>query len=109
MQGFQQVDEAFHADPLKNRDEFLRHLDASLIKFREARVGARATALKWAAFVDYPSDLEVLRRIDVYMMTGTELIESFVDNVVNFHRGKPYLNQIHWERIFTPTKFTKGS
>jgi hypothetical protein len=33
------------------------------------------------------------------MATGTELIDKFVTNVVNFHYGKPYMDPVEWERI----------
>jgi hypothetical protein len=104
MQGYIEMDEAFRTDRLKNRPEFLDHFNAGFLKFQDARVSARDTALKYAELVDYPSDLETLRRLNVYMVTGTELIDKFITNIANFHCGKPYLKTVEWERIFSSYK-----
>jgi hypothetical protein len=108
LQGYVEMDEAFRLDRLKNPAEFFNRLNTGFSRFRDARLGARETALKYADLVDYPADLETLRRINVYMVTGTELIQKFVENVVNFQSGRPYLESVEWERIFSPYKQTKA-
>jgi hypothetical protein len=109
LQGYVEMDQAFRLDRLKNPEQFLNHLNAGFFSIRDARLSGHETALKYAELVDYPADLETLRRINVYMVTGTELIEKFVTNVVNFYYGKPYLETVEWERIFSPFKRQKMS
>jgi hypothetical protein len=106
MEGYIEMDRAFHVDRLSNAQEFLAHLSTAFARFHDARVSGRNTALKYTEILDYPSDLETLRRINVYMVTGTELIGRFVTNIVNFHHGKAYLEPVEWERIFSPYKTT---
>jgi outer membrane translocation and assembly module TamA len=48
------------------------------------------------------SDLGGLYRLDTFAVTGTELIAGFMRNIVNFHHGKPYLNRVEWEKVFSP-------
>lgn len=106
LQGYIEMDRAFRLDRLKNPTEFLSQLNTAFRRFHDATVSARDTALKYTQIVDYPSDLETLRRINVFMVTGTELIDKFVTNVVNFHYGKPYMGPVEWERIFSSFKTT---
>ena len=102
MEGILELDRAFKIDPLKGRDEFLRRLDGSLARFQNAGVLARYAARKWTEFADHVSDLGGLYRINLFMVTGTDLIAQFVQNIVNFHHGKPYLNRVAWEKVFSP-------
>jgi hypothetical protein len=59
-------------------------------------------ATKFAEVIDDPSDLGVLYRINVYMIDGTDIVEQFMQNIDNFHHGKPYLKPVPLERIFAP-------
>ena len=102
VEGYLELDRAFKIDPLKGRDEFLRRLDGSLARFQNAGVLARYAARKWTEFADHVSDLGGLYRINLFMVTGTDLIAQFVKNIVNFHHGKPYLNRVAWEKVFSP-------
>ena len=100
--GYVELDRAFKIDPLKRRAEFLQRLDGSLAKFQNAPVLARYAARKWTEVTDHVSDLGGLYRINLFMITGTDLIAKFVENIVNFHHGKPYLNRVAWEKVFSP-------
>ena len=101
VEGYLELDRAFKIDPLKGRDDFLRLLDGSLARFQNAGVLARYAARKWTEFADHVSDLGGLYRINLFMVTGTDLIAQFVQNIVNFHHGKPYLNRVAWEKVFS--------
>jgi hypothetical protein len=83
-----------------NRAEFMQKLDHSLEMFREAHRMALATATKFSEIIDDPSDLGVLYRINVYMIDGTDVVEKFMQNINDFHHGKPYLNPVPFEKIF---------
>ena len=63
---------------------------------------ARQSAQKWAELVDHASDLGVLYRMNGYMGVGTELVADFMENIYNFHHGKPYLKPVPWEKVFQP-------
>ncbi|MGO8735657.1 MAG: alpha-glucuronidase family glycosyl hydrolase [Terriglobia bacterium] len=82
--------------------EFMQRLDHSLEMFREAQRMATAMATKFAEVIDDPSDLGVLYRINVYMIDGTDIVVQFMQNIDNFHHGKPYLNPVPLEKVFAP-------
>jgi hypothetical protein len=96
-----QLDATFKLDPRTDHAAFIKGLRASLGMFRQANQTGWRTASKWAEFADYLSDLEVLRRINVYLITGTELVDDFMQDIDNFHEGRAYLAPIPWERIFS--------
>lgn len=85
----------------RNEEEFVRQLDACLIEFTHARQQGRGLAEKYAKIIDYPSDLGVLYRVNTWMVTGTELVEKFMQNIDNFHHGRDYLAPVDWGRVFT--------
>ena len=80
----------------------MQRLDHSLEMFREARRMSTAMATKFAEVIDDPSDLGVLYRINVYMIDGTDIAVQFMQNIDDFHHGKPYLNPVPLEKIFAP-------
>lgn len=102
LKGHLAVDAAFKIDPRSDHDAFLAKLKEAHRTFQAANQTAWRTGRKWAEFVDYPSDLEVLRRVNVFLITGTELVDGFMQNIVNFHEGKPYLAPVPWDRVFSP-------
>jgi len=95
-----EFDAAFRVRGAGNREEFMRQLDHSLEMFREAHRMSIATATKFAEIIDDPSDLGVLYRLNVYMIDGTDIVEQFMQNIDNFHHGKPYLNPVPLEKVF---------
>jgi hypothetical protein len=82
-----------------NREEFMRRLDHSMGMFQEAHRMALAMATKFSEIVDDPSDLGVLYRINVCMIDGTDVVQQFMQNIDDFHHGKPYLHPVPWEKI----------
>jgi hypothetical protein len=95
-----EFDAAFRARAAGNQDEFMQRLDHSMEMFREAHRMSIATARKFAEIIDDPSDLGVLYMDNVYMIDGTEIIEKFIQNVNDFHHGKPYMNDVPLEKVF---------
>jgi hypothetical protein len=77
-------------------------LDERLQKFLQAQRLALSSAGKWVARLDHVPDLGVLYRMNTFMVTGTELVVRFMENTVSFHRGKPYLKQVNWDKVFSP-------
>jgi hypothetical protein len=94
-----ELDAAFRARA-GNNAEFLQKLDHSLEMFREAHRMSIAMATKFSEIIDDPSDLGVLYRINVYMIDGTDVVLKFMQNIDDFHHGKPYLNPVPLEKIF---------
>ncbi|MGA3325674.1 MAG: alpha-glucuronidase family glycosyl hydrolase [Terriglobia bacterium] len=94
-----EFDAAFRARA-GNNAEFLQKLDHSLEMFREAHRMSIAMATKFSEIIDDPSDLGVLYRINVCMIDGTDVVEKFMQNIDDFHHGKPYLNPVPLEKIF---------
>jgi hypothetical protein len=92
-------DEAFR---LRKEDyaEFLKRLDASMVLFSEARRLGRQTMEKFAEIVDHPSDMGVLYRGNLFLITGLEMVEQTMRNIVNFHHGRPYTEPVEWSRIY---------
>jgi hypothetical protein len=95
-----EFDAAFRARP-ENRDEFVRKLDHSMEMFTEAHRMAIATGTKYAEIMDDPSDLGVLYRINIQMIDGTDVVQKFMQNIDDFHHGRPYLNPVPFEKMFT--------
>ena len=97
-----ELDAAFRARGAGKREEFLERLDRSLAMFRKAAGMARAMGSKFAEIIDDPSDVGVLYRINIFMVHGFDIVVGFMENIVNFHHGKPYLNPVPFEKVFSP-------
>jgi hypothetical protein len=97
---YAQLHSAFLFDPRTQREEFLKRLGASLQQFQEAHVLARSSARTFSEVVDNVSDLGVLWRLNTYGVAGTEQLAKFMENIHNYHHGKPYLNRVEWEKVF---------
>jgi hypothetical protein len=97
-----EFDAAFRARAAGNREEFMKLLDRSLETFQQSQRMARAMATKFAEIIDDPSDLGVLYRINVYMLDGTDIVGQFMQNINDFHHGKPYLNPVPLDKVFVP-------
>ena len=46
------------------------------------------------------SDLGVLYRANLFLVTGLELVEQTMKNIVNFHHGRHYTAPVAWEKIY---------
>ena len=99
-QAFADFDQAFRLDPRTQREEFLKRLDASLQQFKKAQFLARGNARTFAEVVDNVSDLGVLWRLNTYGVQGTEQVAKFMENIDDYHHGKPYLNPVGWDKVF---------
>ncbi len=93
-------DEAFRLRSQMPYTEFQRKLDASMALFTEARKKGRATTEKFAGFMDHDSDLGVLYRANLFLVTGMELVEQTMQDLVNFHHGRPYTRAVAWNKIY---------
>jgi hypothetical protein len=99
-QGYVGLDEAFHRRGTVPQEQFVRLLDQSLEAFTTGRkLGRRATE-KFAEIIDYPSDLGVLYRANLFLVTGTELAEQTIRNIVNYHHGRDYVQEVSWGKIY---------
>ena len=92
--------EAFGKRDTNSREEFLQRLDASLALFTQAKEQGRKATEKFSDFIDHPSDLGVLYRANLFLVTGFELVESTMRNMVNFHHGRHYVTPVPWDKIY---------
>jgi hypothetical protein len=83
-----------------NRAELVRRLDASVVLFDQGRRMGRQTTEKFAEVIDHPSDMGVLYRANVFLVTGLELVEQTMQNIVNYHHGKEYTKLVPWDKIY---------
>ncbi|MEW5979320.1 MAG: hypothetical protein AB1898_26295 [Acidobacteriota bacterium] len=93
-------EEAFQLRPNMERQQFVRNLDKSMDLFSEARTMGRRATEKFAELIDHPSDLGVLYRANLFLVTGMELVEQTMQNVVNFHHGRNYVQPVAWDKIY---------
>ena len=69
----------------------------------------RRTTEKFAEIIDHPSDMGVLYRANLFLVTGLELVQQTMQNVVNYHHGKEYTKRVAWEKIYYDfPQFAKG-
>ena len=95
-------DGAFQLDRRGQRQKFVARLDESLRQFQKAKTTARYSVETWSKVVDNVSDLGVLWRLNTFVVTGMDLVSQFMQNIDNYHHGKFYLNQVAWEKVFSP-------
>ena len=95
-------DEAFRMWNSKaiERAELVRRLDASLAMFGDARQMGRQTTEKFAEVIDHPSDLGVLYRANLFLVTGLELVDETMQDVVAYHHGRDYTKPVAWNKIY---------
>jgi hypothetical protein len=91
---------AFRQRSSLSREEFVRRLDGSLEMFRKARQMGRQTTEKFAEVIDHPSDMGVLYRANLFLVTGLELVEQTMQDIVNYHHGKEYTKLVPWNKIY---------
>jgi hypothetical protein len=101
-QAYVEFGEAFQMWNAKaiDRAELVRRLDASMVLFDEARRMGRQTTEKFAEVIDHPSDMGVLYRANLFLVTGLELVEQTMQNIVNYHHGKEYTKRVAWDKIY---------
>ena len=101
-QAYIEFDEAFRLWNARtiDRAELVRRLDASMTLFDQARRMGRQTTEKFAEVIDHPSDMGVLYRANLFLVTGLELVEQTMQNIVNYHHGKEYTQLVPWNKIY---------
>ena len=96
-------DQAFTTRPQVPYEQFVANLDRSLGEFDLANVQAQAATKHYAEMMDHPSDLGVLYHLNARAVLGFDLTRQWMRNVVNFHKGRDYLEHVAFERLFSPT------
>ncbi|HEY5914937.1 MAG TPA: alpha-glucuronidase family glycosyl hydrolase [Verrucomicrobiae bacterium] len=100
--GIVNFDSAFrHRTELK-QEEFVAQLESGLATMRGAFEELKAATQKFSLLIDHVSDLAVLYNVNARIILGTDLSLQFLENVVNYHRGKPFLKPVNFERLFPP-------
>lgn len=83
-----------------DRAELVRRLDDSLALFDEARNMGLRTTETFALVIDHPSDMGVLYRANLFLVTGLDLAEQTMRNIVNYHHGREYTKLVAWDKIY---------
>ncbi|HZO99127.1 MAG TPA: alpha-glucuronidase family glycosyl hydrolase [Terriglobia bacterium] len=100
-QAYVDLDGAFQARAGGASDrDFVNRLDASVKEFQQARAQARTMAEKFSEIVDHPSDLGVLYRINIFMVTGTELVTELIENIDNYYHGRNYVRPVDFRKVY---------
>jgi hypothetical protein len=95
-------DKAFRDRANVSHEQFVAELNESLAGFAEGSRQMQATTREYAEFMDSPSDLGVLYHLNARAILGFDLIYQTIRNIVNYHMGKPYLQHVPWERLYSP-------
>jgi hypothetical protein len=95
-------DEAFDQKKLLSQKEFVARLDESMRLFQAASDQVREATEKYAEMIDHTSDLVVLYHLNARAVLGFDLVQKWMQNVVNYHKGKSYLNPVPFERLYSP-------
>jgi hypothetical protein len=96
-----EFDQAFRNRTHVPYEQFVANLDKSLGEFDLANTQVQAATRHYAELVDHPSDLGVLYHLNARAVLGFELTRQWMHNIVNFHKGKSYLDHVPWERLFS--------
>jgi hypothetical protein len=92
--------DAFASKGSISQQEFLARLDNSMSEFDRGNELAQVATRKYAELVDDTSDLGVLYHLNTRAVMGFDLARQWMRNVVNFQKGKPYLETVPFERLF---------
>jgi hypothetical protein len=103
---FLAFDQAFQERPQASHEQLVAALTIALDGFSEASSQVQAATREYAEFMDNPSDLGVLYHLNTRAVLGFDLIYQTMRNIVNYHTGKPYLQHVPWERLFSPDLHT---
>ena len=95
-------DRSFQEKPNVTHQEFVSDLEKSLSAFQSAEEQMRTATQEYAELIDNPSDLGVLYHLNVRGILGFSLVRLWMQNVLNFQEGKPYLEPVGWEKLFFP-------
>ena len=101
-------DRAFKERNQMPYEKFQAALEASLGTFELAGQQIQKATHEFAEFVDHPSDLGVLYELNVRGVLSFELSRQWIEDIVNFHKGKSYLKPVAFDRIYTPGPYHPG-
>ena len=107
LKAYQAFDVAFRSRGQVSHEEFVALLNKALDGFSQASQQVQAATREYTEFMDSPSDLGVLYHMNARAVLGFDLIYQTFRNVVNYHEGKPYLEHVAWERLFSPDLHTQ--
>jgi len=99
---FQSFDQAIQRQHSESHEQFVADLTKALDGFSQASQRVQAATREYSEMMDNPSDLGVLYHLNARAVLGFDLIFQTMQNIVNYHTGKPYLQHIPWERLFSP-------
>ena len=101
LAGFIAYDRAFRAKLNGNEKEMLEAFDRCQFLFSQARGQARETAeqLARSRFVEDGTEKYILFCYNVRFLLPIEEFGKFIKNIVNFHHGQPYWEEVDWEVI----------
>jgi hypothetical protein len=105
--GLVNFDAAFRYRETLGQEEFVRQLESSYATLREGFGGLKAATEKFSQLVDHVSDLAVLYELNARLILGTERSLQFLENVLNYHQGKPFLRKVAFDRLY-PRRPDKG-
>ena len=95
-------DKAFQKRSKVSHEQFVGELTRALEEFSEANRQVQAATREYAEFTDNTSDLGVLYHLNARAVLGFDLVFQTMQNILNYHTGKPYLQHVPWERLFSP-------
>lgn len=95
-------DKAFQKKSELSREQFISRLNTSMSEFQLANQQVQAATKEYAEIMDSPSDLGVLYQLNVRSVLGFRLVREWMQNVVDFWEGKPYLTHVPWRKLFSP-------
>lgn len=99
-------DQTFRSRTQMSQEQFVASLDKSLSEFDLANQQVQAATRRYTEIIDHPSDLGVLYHLNARAVLGFDLTRQWMRNIVNFHKGKSYLDHVPFERLFSPDLHT---
>lgn len=105
--GVVNFDSAFRHRDEMSQEQFVAALESSLSIMRDAFAQLKTATENFSRIIDHVSDLAVLYHLNARVVLGTDLSLQFLQNVVNYHRGKPFMTPVDFERLF-PRRPDKG-
>ena len=106
--GMVQFDGAFRRHDQLGEEAFVAQLQSSLGMLRQAHGQLEEATRKYSQIIDHVCDLAVLYHLNARVILGTDLAIQHIENVVNYHCGKPYLRKVPFEHLF-PQRPDKGA
>jgi len=97
-----EFDRAFKNKLQVANEQFVAGLDKSLAEFDLANRQVQGATKHYAEIIDHPSDLGVLYHLNARAVLGFDLSRQWMQNIVNFQKGKAYLEHVPFERLFSP-------